>query len=62
MDKLLKKLDDSFDRLQNLDIKCTLGNMEKLVQTLYDLRDVYKELKKMNMEAKTDGGQTADTE
>ena len=32
-------------RLQDLEIKPTLHNMEKLVQTLYDLRAVYNELK-----------------
>ena len=41
-----EKLDACFSRLQNLDIKPTLKNMEKLVQTLYDLRDVYNELKR----------------
>ena len=39
-----EKLEACFDRLQALDIKPTLTNMELLVQTLYDLRDVYNEL------------------
>lgn len=42
-----EKLRDCFERLQNLDIKPTLKNMEALVQTLYDLRDVYQELERM---------------
>ena len=42
---MLEKLEACFDRLQSLNITPTLGNMEKLVQTLYDLRDVYNELK-----------------
>ena len=42
---MLEKLEQCFERLQSLDIKPTLGNMEKLVQTLYDLRDIYNELK-----------------
>lgn len=45
-----EKLDKCFDRLQNLEIKPTLHNMEILVQTLYDLRDVYEKL--------NDGGDT----
>ena len=36
-----------FDRLQNLQIKPTKDNMEILLQTLYDLRDVYKRLEEM---------------
>lgn len=42
---MLEKLQLCFERLQGLDIKPTLANMEKLVQTLYDLRDIYNELK-----------------
>ena len=43
---MLNKLEGCFERLQALDIKPTLDNMEKLLQTLYDLRDIYNELKK----------------
>ena len=39
-----EKLEACFERLQTLEIKPTLDNMEKLVQTLYDLRDVYQKL------------------
>ena len=53
-----EKLKACFDRLQDLGIKPTLGNMELLVQTLYDLRDVYNELERMEK----DEGQTADPE
>lgn len=52
-----EKLEACFDRLQNLQIKPTLENMEILVQTLYDLREVYKNLKE---EGDTD--EQADTE
>ena len=41
-----EKLEACFERLQRLDIRPTLSNMEILLQTLYDLRDVYLELKK----------------
>ena len=40
----LEKLNECFNRLQNLQIKPTLGNMELLIQTLYDLRDIYKKI------------------
>ena len=53
-----EKLKDCFERLQRLDIDPTLANMEKLVQTLYDLRDVYQELERME----NDGGTAADPE
>ena len=53
------KLKACFDRLQNLQIKPTLGNMEILVQTLYDLREIYNEL---NEEGESDGRTAADTE
>lgn len=42
---MLKKLEACFLRLQELDIKPTLNNMESLLQTLYDLRGIYNELK-----------------
>ena len=41
------KLKDCFDRLQELNIAPTLRNMEILVQTLYDLREMYHELERM---------------
>jgi hypothetical protein len=53
-----EKLTACFKRLQKLNIQPTLGNMELLVQTLYDLRDVYNELERME----SDGGQAADPE
>lgn len=39
-----EKLEACFERLQRLDIKPTLENMEILVQTLYDLRQIFNEL------------------
>ena len=41
-----EKIDACFQRLQSLEIQPTLSNMEKLVQTLYDLRDVYQQMAK----------------
>lgn len=52
---MIEKLELCFERLQRLDIVPTLANMEILVQTLYDLRDIYNEIK--DGEA-TDGRQT----
>lgn len=49
-----EKLEACFQRLQNLDIQPTLSNMEKLVQTLYDLREIYKELEEDDGRSKTD--------
>lgn len=56
---MLDKLEACFDRLQRLDIVPTLSNMERLLQTLYDLRDVYNEIKKAG---ESDGRQTACSE
>lgn len=39
-----EKIDACYRRLQTLDIMPTRANMEKLLQTLYDLREVYDEL------------------
>ena len=54
MKELREKLDGCFDRLQNLQIKTTLGNMEILVQTLYDLREVYSELERMEADGRAE--------
>lgn len=51
------KLKEVYERLQALDIKPTKGNMEKLLQCLYDLQDVYNELERMEA---NNGGQAAD--
>ena len=45
-DIMLEKLNACYERLQTLDITPTLQNMEKLLQTLYELREVYQELQK----------------
>lgn len=47
-----EKIEACFNRLQGLDIKPTLTNMETLVQTLYDLRDVYNELERMEQDGR----------
>lgn len=51
------KLNEVYERLQTLDIMPTKGNMEKLLQCLYDLRDIYNELERMEA---NNGGQAAD--
>lgn len=45
MNENISKLATCFDRLQNLSIKPTRDNMEILLQTLYDLQEVYNALK-----------------
>ena len=39
-----QKLDEAYENLQQLEITSTLGNMEKLVSSLYGIRDVYQAL------------------
>lgn len=58
MKEVLEKVNACFERLQTLDVTPTLNNMEKLLQTLYDLRDVYNEIEQKGNE---DGRQTVDT-
>lgn len=54
-----EKIEACFKRIQTLDIQPTLSNTEKILQTLYDLRDVYN---KLNEEGGGDGRPAADTE
>lgn len=51
------KIKECFERLQKLDINPTLTNMEILLQTLYDLRDIYNEIG-----GEKDGGYKTDSE
>ncbi len=53
MDEIRVKIDTVYKRLQTLDIMPTLKNMEKLLQTLYDLKDIYNEM------GENDGGDKA---
>ena len=53
-----EKLEKIYERLQRLNIQPTKDNMEILLQTLYDIREVYNALK----EAEEHDGQTADPE
>lgn len=55
-----EKLEACFERLQSLDIVPTISNMETLLQTLYDIREVYQKLKAM--ESDDDAGKETDTE
>ena len=48
---MTEKLEACFERLQRLDIKPTRSNMEILLQTLYDLQEVYQELKEREKNA-----------
>ena len=42
---MLEKLEACYERLQGLAIVPTVTNMEKLLQSLYDIREVYQTLK-----------------
>ena len=53
------KIARCFERLQTLDIKPTKDNMEKLLQSLYDLQEVYEKIGEQEGE---NGGSAADTE
>ena len=48
-----EKISACFDRLQTLDIKPTVGNLEAILQTLYDLREVYNELERIEENGRT---------
>lgn len=52
------KVNEIYTRLQTLDITPTLNNMEKLLQTLYDLRDIYNEIEQKE---KDNGRETVDS-
>lgn len=39
-----EKIKGCFERLQKLDINPTLTNLEIILQTLYDLRDIYNKI------------------
>lgn len=56
-----EKLEACFNRLQTLEIQPTLANMEKLVQTLYDLRELYNELEENDGRAETGPERRDDT-
>jgi hypothetical protein len=50
-----EKIRICFERLQGLNVPATRDNMERLLQTLYDLQEIYNEL-----EDEQDGRQKAD--
>ena len=54
-----EKIEACFERLQRLDIKPTKYNMELLLQTMYDLQEVYK---KLSEDGEEDGRPQADSE
>lgn len=48
---MLEKLEACFMRLQTLKLDMTEHNMSVLLQTLYDLRDVYAQIQKTTVAA-----------
>lgn len=59
MDEKRVKIGTAYERLQTLDIMPTRKNMEIMLQTLYDLKDVYN---KMEEEEQNADRQKADPE
>lgn len=58
-----EKLKACYERLQTLDLPATRGNMQTLLQTLYDIQEVYKELERMETDGRTEidpGGRDED--
>lgn len=56
MEEELNKLERAFERLQQLQIVPTVTNMESLLQSLYEIREVYNKLK----EGETGGRSVSD--
>ena len=50
-----EKLNECYKRLQTLQIMTTKGNMEILLQTLYDIQEVYNQLKEEKANGRHDG-------
>ena len=49
-----EKLNECYERLQTLNMPNTRHNMETILQTLYDLQEVYWELERMENDERTD--------
>lgn len=57
MREVREKISACFDRLQQMQILSTKNNMENLLQTMYDLQEVYQILERMG---DSDDGTKAD--
>ena len=49
-----EKMEKCYRRLQTLDIKSTKNNMETLLQCLYDMKDIYDELERMETDERAE--------
>ena len=58
-EEMCRKLESVYDRLQSMAFAPTVGNLETMLKSLYDIREVYQELNKK--EGADDGRQTANT-
>lgn len=58
-EEMCKKLESAYNRLQSLALAPTVGNLESLLQSLYEIREVYQSLDKK--EGADDGRKTVDT-
>jgi len=63
MDELKTKIKGCFERLQKLDLPPTVTNLEGMLQSLYDLREVYAKLERMEADDRVEadpGGRDED--
>lgn len=51
-----QKLNDAYERLQGLEIRATRGNLEALLQSLYDLQNAYNELTEVESNGTAENG------
>lgn len=51
-----QKLNDAYERLQGLEIRATRGNLETLLQSLYDLQNAYNELTEVESNGTAENG------
>ena len=51
-----QKLNDAYERLQGLEIRATRGNLEALLQSLYDLQNAYNELTEVENNGTAENG------
>lgn len=58
MEDIINDLNKVYERLQTLDILPTLANMEKLLQSLYDMKEIARKLKEGATDGGTGNGQT----
>lgn len=59
---MLEKLEEIYSLIEDLDIKPTMANTERLLQIEYGLRDIYAAVKAERKEENENGGDQTDPE